>query len=286
MTRSSRGRWLAALALVPTLGPLAATAQEADETALIHWAYAATFGSGVYELGESSEALVVRAPFALRLRTADATKRCNCGLKLLLPVTVGVQDFDIDALLAGDFPRRVEQVSFLPGVEIELPRSDRWTLRVRAQVGWGTELGGDHDSAWIYAAGIRSRLMWPERKLRPAWIIGIQSTGYDAEHFERQSLARLTNAVELDIGVPRWEFREEPMRLMPYVLNDQFVDSVHIFSVVDEAIDDLDSEWEIGVAAGRARPFSIFGIEFDRVGLGFRFSEESRGIRFVFGSIF
>jgi hypothetical protein len=286
MIESFRRGWLVAMAVVPMFGPLPAAAQETDETALIHWAYAATFGTGVYELGESTEALVVRAPFSLRLRTADPSKRCNCGLRLLLPVAVGVQNFDIDALLAGDFPRRVEQVSFLPGVEIELPRNERWTLRVRAQVGWGTELGGDQDSAWIYAAGIRSRLMWPERKLRPTWIIGMQSTGYDAEHLERQSLARLTNGIELDIGVPRWEFREEPMRLMPYVLNDQYVDSVHVFSVVDEAVDELDSEWEIGVAAGRDRPFSIFGIEFDRVGIGFRFSEESRGIRILFGSIF
>ena len=285
MPGSFRQSWIA-VASASILGAFSAAAQETAGAELIHWAYAATFGSGVYELGEGTEVLIVRAPFSWRLRTADPSRRCNCGVRLLFPVTVGVQNFELDALLSGGFPDRVEQVSFLPGIEIELPRNERWTLRVRAQLGWGTELGSDRDSALIYATGIRSRLVWPERKLRPAWISGLQWAGYHADPGEHQSLVRLTNGVELEVAVPRLKFRGEPMRLMPYALNDRYVDSMQFLSVADEATHDLDAEWEIGVAAGRAQPFSILGLKFDRVGLGYRFSEESRGIRFVFGSIF
>jgi hypothetical protein len=279
-----RESWLVAVACAATLGTPSAATQETDR--LIHWAYATTLGSGVYELGEGVEMLVVRAPFSWRWRASDPSKRCGCGLMLLLPVTVGVQNFELDELLAGGIPDRVEQVSFLPGVEIELPRNERWTLRLRAQLGWGTELAGDRESALIYAMGVRSRLLWPERKLRPAWISGLQWAGYHAQPGERQSLVRLTNGIELEVAVPRLKFRYDPMRLMPYVLNDRYVESIHFFSVADEGVHDLDAEWEVGVAAGRARPFSFFGVKFDRVGLGYRFSEESRGIRFVFGSIF
>ena len=192
MTGTFRQAWAAAVAMASILCVPCAAAQETDGAELIHWAYAATFGSGVYELGEGTEVLVVRAPFSWQWRAADPSTRCNCGLKWLFPVTVGIQNFDLDELLAGELPERIEQVSFLPGVEIELPRNERWTLRIRAQLGWGTELGGSDESALVYAAGIRSRLVWTDRTLQPAWITGVQWTGHEVEPSERRSLAKLT----------------------------------------------------------------------------------------------
>lgn len=261
-------------------------AQEHSEAELVHWAYAATFGSGVYELGEDTEVLVFRVPFSWKWREPDPTKRCHCGVRFLFPVTLGLQDFDFGEVSAGEIPERIAQVSFLPGVELELPRTERWTLKVRAQGGWGTEIGDARDSAVLYAAGIRSRLTWPDRNLQPAWISGLQWSGYKPELGERQAMARLTNGVEVDVPTPRWQFRDTTMHLVPHVLNDWYFKPVDFLSISDTTTQSLDTEWEIGVSARPSRPFSIFGFAFDRVGLGFRYSEDSRGIRLLFGSIF
>jgi hypothetical protein len=86
--------------------------------------------------------------------------------------------------------------------------------------------------------------------------------------------------------VPRWQFHGEAMHLMPHVLNDWYFDTVDFFSVVDESVEPLATEWEVGLAARRDQPFSIFRFKFDRVGIAYRFSEDSRGIRLMFSSIF
>jgi hypothetical protein len=263
-----------------------AAAQQVGEVKLTHWAYAATFGSGVYQLGEGTEVRVVRAPLSWAWLKPDANRPCRCGIRFLFPVTLGMQTFDFENIFSSELPQSIKQMSFLPGVELELPRSELWTLRVRAQGGWGSENGDRRESAVLYSAGIRSRVVWLDRALQPAWISGVDWSGYNPEQGERESMAKLTNGVVLDIPTPRWQVRGETMHLMPHVLNDWYFRTLDVLSVSDATIESLDSEWEVGVAARRSRSFSILRIKFDRVGLAFRHSDSSRGIRFFFGSIF
>jgi hypothetical protein len=70
------------------------------------------------------------------------------------------------------------------------------------------------------------------------------------------------------------------------VLSDWYVNPFDVLSVDGKRFEDVHLEWELGVAARRPRPFKISRITFDRVGIGLRFSEDTRGIRFFAGSIF
>ncbi len=201
---------------------LECTAQN-DDVGPFHVAYAAMFGSGVYRLSDGTEAAVFRANFSKHLRAPPSEGGAGPGVRLLLPVTVGQQKRG-DGELSLDGPtERVKQAAFLPGIELEFAPAERWTLRTRAQAGrsWqldGAELEGVEPSARLAALGVRSRLMWSDAPGRPALINGLLWAGIDPSDSERDSLLRFTTALELDVGVPRWEFRGEPMRLRPHVL--------------------------------------------------------------------
>jgi hypothetical protein len=172
-------------------------------------------------------------------------------------------------------------------VDVEIPRTERWTLRARAQFGWGTDTAsGDRQSAFIYSAGVRSRYRWAEAAGGPALINGLQWTGFDPDDRGRESMIRISNGLEFAIPTPRWRFRGRPMRLIPHVLTDWYLDTLNVPAAVEGETAEVHVEWEVGLAAGREEPFSILGFEFDRVGLAFRFSDQTEGVRIFVATIF
>lgn len=275
-------RFAAVCLLIAWLGSTGPASAQAEGR--FHWAYAANFGTGRYTVADDSEVLVVRIPVRVRLREANPQSRCNCTIRLLAPLTLGVETFDRGA--AGDLPGTAWHVGLLPGVELEFARSERWTLRVQAQAGWGTHKYVTRENAFIYAAGIRSRLAWPRAPGRPAMINGLLLSGYVPGGGTRESMARVSNGVEFDLHLHRWQFREHTMRLMPHLLSNWYVDPVDARALADGRTGGIDSEWEAGVAAGRTRPFRILGFRLDRVGVGIRESSAGTGVRIFFGSIF
>lgn len=281
MPPSTAGPVLLGLLLLTSL----AFAQTPDDPAPFHWAYAATFGTGKYRFSGEESVVVVRVPLQWRWREPDESRRCGCGVRFLFPFTAGVAELALEeALEGGELPRRLEQASFLPGVELEFPRTQRWTLRTRAQLGWGTHRGDGADDAFIYTAGVRSRYAWPGAAGRPALVNGLQWVGFNPERGDPESALRLTSGVEFAVSVHRWQFREQTMQLMPHVLVNRYL---HTRGPHDarRSLGDI-TEWEVGLASGREEPFAIFGFEVGRLGLAFRYSEHGSGIRIVAGSIF
>lgn len=263
----------------------AAVAQPADVDPF-HLGYAVAFGSGAYRLSDGTETRVVRGSFSKQVRETPTPEQGGPGVRLLFPVTVGVQNLD-DADLPPDRPTdRAEYAAFLPGVELEFPASERVTLRARAQLGWGTELQGAEQAARLGAAGVRSRMVFPGVAGRPAWISGLLWAGFDIEDGDRQSMLRFTQALEFEIEVPRWQFRDRPMRLLPHVLGDWYYRPPPLLAYGDSEFEQLEREAQIGVAAGREGGFKILFFEFDAVGVAFRASEHSEGIRFYLNSVF
>src|SRR5690606_24994365 len=139
----------------------------------------------------------------------------------LLPFSVGIQNLD-DEDLPPDRPSdEIEHAAFLPGIELEFP-GERFALRVRGQAGWGTELEGLETPARLYAVGVRSRFGWPDAPGRRALINGLLWAGFVPDAGPRRSLTRVSQGIEFDVSVPRWQFKERTMRLMPHVLADWY----------------------------------------------------------------
>ena len=280
-----RASWAmtAALACVAPL-PFA-SAQEPGDDEPFHWGYALAFGTGKYRLTDGTEARTLRVAPSVKLRDAAVRWGSNFGVRLVLPIAVGVQNLD-EVDLPPDRPSdEVEYAAVMPGVELEFP-GERVTLRVRAQAGWGTELESVEASARFYAVGIRSRFVLPDAPGRPALINGLLWAGLVPEEERRQSLLRLSQGIEFDVPVPRWQFRGRTMHLKPHVLADWYYRPPSELALGDEDFDHTATEWQVGLAARREGRFKLLWFKFEGVGVGYRFSQQSEGIRFFLNSIF
>lgn len=271
------------VAFVMPLVPL--SAQEPGDDEPFHWGYALAFGTGKYRLTDGTEARTLRISPSIRLRDAAVRWGSNFGVRIVLPIAVGVQNLD-DVDLPPDRPSdEVEYAAIMPGVELEFP-GERVTLRVRAQAGWGTELESVEASARFYAVGIRSRFAWPDAPGQPALINGLLWAGLVPEEERRQSLLRLSQGIEFDIPVRRWQFRGLTMHLKPHVLADWYYRPPSEIAFGEEHFDHTATEWQVGLAARREGRFKLLWFKFEAVGVGYRFSQQSEGIRFFLNSIF
>jgi hypothetical protein len=206
---------------------------------------------------------------------------------LLLPVALGVQNLDDDALPRDRGNDGIEHAGFLPGAELEHLVGERWTLRSRAQLGYAEELQGTEQSARLAAFGLRSRVAFDEAPGKPSLITGILFTGFDSSAGEQSSLSRFTAGVELDIRAARWRVRDSPMSWRPHLLKDWYRRPPPSLRFGDGDAELLEGgEWQLGVAAARDDGFKVLGFEFDAVGIAYRFSDHSSGIRFYLNSVF
>jgi hypothetical protein len=273
---------LIALAAAPC-SELAAQAEDVDP---FHWAYAVAFGTGVYRLSDGTETRVLRGNFSVRLRDTPELPGSGPGMRLLLPVAVGVQELDDAALPPGRPTDELEVAAFLPGLEVEHRLGERWTLRSRAQFGRAQELEGEEQSARIAAVGLRSRGEFSSAPGHPSLITGVMWAGFDPEEGPRRSVLRLTAGVELDIRAARWQVRDSPMRWRPHILKDWYYRPPAELAAGDTEFERLDDEWQIGLAAAREDDFKILLWKVEAVGLAYRFSEHSRGWRIYLNSVF
>ena len=264
------------------LTALTGAAQEPDADPF-HWAYAASLGAGVYRLDDGTESQTYRGNFSVRLRESEEDR---LGIRLLLPVAVGVQNLDDDLLPPDRATDRVEHAAFMPGVELEQLFGKRWTMRTRAQLGYAEALEGIEQSAVVGAVGVRGSVAFAEAAGRPAVIAGVLWTGFDPDLGERRSLLRATVGIEFDVRAARWRVRDSPMRWRPHVLKDWYYRPPPALAFGDADVERLDEEWQVGIAAAREERFRILFFEFDAVGVAYRFSEHSNGIRLYLNSAF
>ena len=85
------------------------------EEALVNYAFATWLGTGAYRVADRSVA-ILNLPVYYPLRE---TGEELWGIKLRLPVSLGFQNFD-------DFPDDLQTLSFVPGIELEIPLSEHW----------------------------------------------------------------------------------------------------------------------------------------------------------------
>jgi hypothetical protein len=180
--------------------------------------------------------------------------------------------------------RRIDQASFLPGVELEFAPGDRWTVRTRAQIGESREYASN-DVATLGAVGVRSRFTFENAALRPSLIGGLLWAGFEPDDGVTRSLVRLTAGVEIDVAAAQWQVRGHPMGFRPHLLWDGYYRPSALTSAAEDYAR-VDSEWQLGVAAYREPGFKLWFLRFDGVGVAFRVSEHSSGLRLYVNSVF
>ncbi len=250
--------------------------EDEDAHALNNYSYATTLDFGGYW----TEDRAIRAfniPFAFRLRSI---KGDQWGIKLLLPVTVGVTDIDVRDDEGNEESLDLRTITVVPGLEFEIPLRDDWTLKPFGQLGGGKDLSSD-EGAFIFALGLKSSFVFPRwNDYRFTLGNGIRFYGHDATDNERKDVT--TIGTGLDIIAPL-ELNLFGTSLSPsfYFIHYLHLDEVE-FERRKETPLTVDNEFEfaLSMVGNNHISFGLFNLE--RLGLAYRYGDNVQVVRLVF----
>jgi hypothetical protein len=261
------------LLLILTLGLSGSLYAEDPEFEPVHWAYSSFFGTGWYNVADNRSVFVMRIPPRQTLRKSGFSNsgERQTGIEIRYPLTVGMHNID-------DLPGIIESsnfgtASFTPGVEFEIPVNDKWYLRPFVHVGWGTEFD-TRDSAWIYYAGVKSRLQIPAGKFGWSLLGGLYYGGFTPDHGRSDRLASAQFGVEFTQPLSNVQIAGRAMDLNYNFMYSFLGKDLH-FGLPDGNFDPVQDQYEAGVAMSfRNRPYRLWFFDVYRVGLGYKFSSE------------
>ena len=260
---------LIATALLASSGSLSAQlAQEPEET--INYAYATWIGTGVYSFADR-RIYVLRGNFSWSLR---APSEDQWGWELLLPVTVGVNDFK-------SFDVQVSTFTFIPGVKAQIPIFDRWLLKPFAQIGVGKDFSGG-DPSFIWGYGVKSLGNYPYKNMEFDLGLGITYANHT------QSGSRGDDGfTKFDFGVnTRWPTRlniqGRQTFFNAFVVYSEFVNDIELLLPLEDNLD-LQRLFRLGLTLEGRPSFAIWFIPLRGLGIDFSYGRNFRGIGITTG---
>jgi len=262
------------LAAYLSLSSIAFAQEEQDGEA--NYAYSIFIGTGKYRVNDRT-IYVIRAPLAFTLKEANH-ETGQFGYKLLLPMAVGVTDFEN----INDLPEfsidSLQTVSVTPGVQMQIPVKSNWQIRPFGQAGLGWDMKSSSNS-FIWGLGARTRAWFGENQ---KWLLGGEFlwAGNNPKPEDEVN----TNFSRISMGAEyKWQTNWSPFgyrvswhgRLVQYFFTHRVA-----FQPPTETVK-IQNSTEVGVSFGIDPPINIFGYKFRQGGIAYERSEDVRAIKFL-----
>jgi len=250
--------------------------QDPEPEKQVHWALAAFFGTGWYQVDENRSSFIFRIPPRQTVRESgwhEDGKR-KVGVEIQYPVALGLHQLD-------DLPDFIEfdnygTITFTPGVQVEIPVNDRWYLRPYAHIGAGYERESG-EWAGIWYGGLKSRyLLGESSRFRWSLLNAIYYAGYKPEYENRGRYASAMAGLEFNQPLGRFKLGGEQVWLNWHVTYNYLFDRLN-FHVDEDNVESIDDQWELGLALGRgSKGMKIWFMTFEHIGLSFEWSSDGR----------
>lgn len=242
-----------------------------DPSRQVHWAMGAFFGTGWYQVDDNRNMYIFRIPVRQTLSESsiDEQGKRKLGIEILYPLTFGLHDLDeIPDFIDFD---NFATVSFTPGIQLEIPVTEKWYLRPYAHVGWGTETNFS-DSAWIYYGGIKSRYALGDGRGKWSLLNGLYFAGYKPEFENRGRFASIMTGLEYRRPLGSLELGGDALWLNGHITYHHFFDRLNLH-VDEERVESVNDQWEIGLALSKgSKKMKFWFFHFEHVGLSYKWS--------------
>jgi hypothetical protein len=291
----TRAAFTRAVGVCFALSASALHAQTVSEGEVAHWAYASFFGTGWYNIDGGGEvyAVRVRPGWTWRESDIDSDGNRSLGIQFRLPMTLGLHKLDFGEIGEALDLDNASAISFVPGVEIEIPINERWTLKPIAYAGWGTELGHSN-YAWIYWAGLKSRFAFKSGDLDWALINSLSYVGYSPSVGDSADVVPFLTALEFERPMGNVMMGGNQVFLNWHVAYTKMLDDPGLqlgfqSSGTTFTSENVADQWELGIAFSKGRErLRWWLLSVDRVGLTYKASSNGdfEGIAITFSSIF
>ncbi|WP_455210395.1 hypothetical protein [Kaarinaea lacus] len=267
---------LCSLLILPlTLTPL--FAQETDDENLINWYYAHEFGTGAYKVGDTT-VQIFRVPISFTFRDKIDDR---WGVKFILPFTFGYHNFkyEIKDIIDKVFEEDFATITITPGMELEIPFYYQSTLFPYLYAGYGDEIQNG-TNAWIYGSGVRllSDFQWRTSKI----VLGSAFTfsGYNSSDGQKRATTSLRFGANMITPLEIKLLNKTPAVGVHFIMFFYF-DELDFESEEERKPIQLSNEYEVALTLGTKNPMSFLGMEFDRFGLAYRWSDELQAIKLI-----
>ena len=191
-----------------------------------------------------------------------------------LPVAVGVHDFD-------DLSGNVQTLTFVPGLELDIPIGDDRHIKPYAHVGVGRDFALD-EYAYIYAAGIRGLM------LRSWGDFGISFGGNMMFAGSRYTeTGELYGFSKFDLGIEArhptsLKLQGRRLDLGLFVVGSYFLNDIDI-PLPGAELDSMHRLFEIGLSLGAQPTIKLWRFDAPRLGVGYMRGDGFDGISFNTG---
>ncbi|MFQ6023686.1 MAG: hypothetical protein ACE5NW_13285 [Acidiferrobacterales bacterium] len=249
-----------------------ALAQPREAEDFINYAYATWFGTGVYSVGDR-DITILRAPISIPIRKPVPEEK-KWGWRLMLPVTLGRHEFDFDF---GDI-EDLETITFVPGVEFQVPIRENWQLKPFVQAGVGNDFSGGEFSV-IYGTGLKSLVTFPWKK----FIFGVGNQLL----FAGQTIPDGNNSkgfamfeAGLDVLLPgSFKLGRRRVNTSVFGILSWFTNEVDFLEPGPIEIE-VSRITQVGVSFGTEREFSFWKVKIPRLGVTYMDGDKGfKGIR-------
>jgi len=262
---------------------------QAEEPAKqVHWAMGAFFGTGWYQVDQNRSVYVFRIPprQTVRRSSFDENGKRKLGIEIQYPLSFGLHSMD-------DIPDFIDfdnygTVSFTPGVQVEIPITEKWYLRPYGHLGVGYE---DESNEWatIWYGGLKSRyLLGESSRFRWSLLNAIYYAGYNPQFESRGQYGSFMTGLEFNQPMGNLKLRGDQLWLNWHVTYNYLFDNLN-FHIDEDNVESIRDQWEIGLALGKGhKGLKIWFITFEHVGLSFKWSSNGhyRAISFNLRSPF
>jgi len=244
------------------------------------FAFATQLGSGIYKVDEVTVQVYRFAP-SFNLRSVENRK---WGMRLRFPLTFGFYDFTITDVITEGLPGHLTTIALVPSLEIPIVVTENWFLTPFGAIGAGKDLSTGSTSL-IYAAGLSSLALFSYHKEDIRLGNRFVYTGFTTEHLTfEDDFSFLESGLDIrrSLGIRMW--RHELAGSL-FGVNYLKVASPQLVRQIEESLD-LRANWELGFTLGTVEPWKLVGLRLPRLGLGFRFGDDGKALRFVIGNPF
>lgn len=249
-----------------------------DPSELVGYTYALDSGLGGFDVsGRSVQAY--RIPIAYGLRSVEDHP---WGVKLTFPVSFGIHD--LRGVVEGEEPLResFRTITFVPGVEFQIPLGGDWLLKPFAEAGFGKETSSGGEAVAIYAVGVKTLL--ERQRGRNVWSFatGLEwngASGFDAETSEEVSLIEAGVDFRYQLGTA---FGGRRFDSSVFFIARHFLSGL-VFERLGQQPIELREQFEVGVTFGTEPRLRFLGIRLPRIGLSHRFGDGLAAYRLNFG---
>jgi hypothetical protein len=200
------------------------------------------------------------------------------GLRLKVTAYAGIYNFTAEDAVNLDF--RFQSLAATPGVEFLVPAGKGWLLKPFTEIGYAYDFD-DQLGFGVWSVGMRTLVTWPIGKIDLSFGTKVQ---YLSTFTSDLDLADDFGEVRLGLNASHplpFTIGGNQSNLSLYFIRRQYIDA---FIARDEGTPlEIQYSNELGFAFDTTPKVKLWFFKLPRIGLGYRWGQNIRGLRLNFG---